>query len=224
MNNFKVVSYNLDNSPESYRLIESCNRYGYDLSFIGQGHGFRDFRQLKLDLLIEEISKVKQRFVMYTDGLDSWFLRDDILNIYKKYYNNKVVISGNRDMYPVSELYNDLPESPTSFKYTCSSQFMGETMAVLESLNIIRELYGGYVDQEGWNLYINTKPVLPEAVIDYECRLFLNMTQVEENELDSEFRLAETSNIPASIHFGGPKGSDPNYIKMMNLYERWLNG
>lgn len=218
MNSLKVVSYNLDNSPDSIKLIKSSQFYGYDLEFIGQGNGFRNFRQLKLDLLLSELENVKSDFVMFTDGLDSWFLRDDALKVFKT-FNSPVVISGNRDWYPTPESEYTMPESPTTFRFVCSSQFIGETKAVIDSLNVIRNTYAGFTDQEGWNLCI-AKGLIP-AVIDYKCKLFLNMTGVNPNELDDDFRLKETKNIPVSIHFGGPKGDDPNNKNMKDIFEKW---
>lgn len=216
---FKVITYNLDNNPDGHRLAESCQKYGYDLALIGQGHGFKNFRQLKIDLLLQELMMVKEDFVMFTDGLDSWFLRDDILKLYKK-FKSPVVISGNRDHYPASNLYRDYPKANTSFRFICSSQFIGETKEVIGALALIQHHYSGMTDQEGWNaLYANK--LLPNTVIDHECRLFLNMTQVDLKELDPKFKLKETGNIPASIHFGGPKGGDPNYQNMLDMFEKW---
>jgi len=214
----KVVSFNLDNNPEGEKLVKSAQFYGYNLSFIGQGQGFKNFRQLKIDLLLSELENVKERFVMFTDGLDSWFLSKDILKLYKD-FNSLVVVSGNRDWYPAQESDYIYPESPTSFRYICSSQFIGETKAVIHTLETIRDNYAGFTDQEGWNVCYS-KGLIP-AVIDHSCKLFLNMTGVFPEELDDRFVLKETGIRPASIHFGGPKGDDPNNTNMKNLFEKW---
>lgn len=220
MSDLKVISYNLDANPEAQKLIHSCTVYEYNLEFIGKGHGFRDFRQLKIDLLLEELGKVSEEYVMFTDGLDSWFLRRDAMRVFKT-FKKPVVVSGNRDDYPATNLYTpkEYPEAPTSFRYICSSQFMGKTSDVIKVLSIIRDNYAGMTDQEGWN-YCYAKGLI-DVVVDHECRLFLNMTGVDPKELDEDFQLEETQRVPVSIHFGGPKGNDPNAINMAKLYDKW---
>lgn len=216
----KVISYNFDNNRDGERLVHSCAAYGYNMSWVGQGQGFKNFRQAKLDLLLEELMKVEEDYVMFTDGLDSWFLRDDAMKVFKT-FKSPVVVSGNRDHYPVTDIYKveEFPEAPTSFRFICSSQFMGETQQVINTIRIIQGTYGGFTDQEGWNMCV-VRGTIP-AVIDYKCKLFLNMTGVKPEELDDNFKLKETKIVPVSIHFGGPKGGDPNALNMVKFYEKW---
>lgn len=216
----KVISFNFDNNPDSHKLATSANKYGYNLSFVGNGHSFKDFRAAKIDLLLNEIKGVKEKYVMYTDGLDSWFLRGDILKEYKK-FNSPIVISGNRDHYPSTNLYTKYPEAPTSVRYICSSQIIGTKESLVQALELMQNEYKGFTDQEGWNLLYVKKMV--KMKIDHSCKLFLNMTNVLENEI-SNFVFNETKSRPCSIHFGGPKGGSPNAILMNKMYNRWSNG
>ncbi len=211
---FKVVTFNFDMNIEGHKLAESCVKYGYDLEVLGQGKPFINFRQAKLELLIEELEKLEEEYVMYTDGLDSWFLRPNILNAYKK-YNADVVVSANRDHYPATKLYEGYPKGKTSFVYICSSQIIGRRVEVIKTLRTIMTKYEGYTDQEGWN-YCYVKGFI-NVVVDGNCGLFLNMTNVSKNELDDKFTLLETGNIPYAIHFGGAKGNSPN-AEMMRYF------
>lgn len=212
-----VVSYNFDKNVDGEKLEESCVRFGYGFKWIGVGKGFVNFRQAKIDLLLEELGKINHEYVVFTDGLDSWFLKPNILKIYKK-MTDKVVVSGNRDHYPVTDLYrlDEIPESPTSFRFICCSQFIGKTKDVINIIRIIRDSWSGFTDQEGWH-YCLAKGLI-DIEIDYYCKLFLNMTKVKMNELTKDFRLKETKFKPASVHFGGPKGGDENYTNMNNFY------
>lgn len=215
----KVVSYNFDNNPAAEKLVRSCQVYGYDLSFIGVGQGFKNFRQAKIELLLSELKNVDATHIMYTDGLDSWFLRDDLFDVYDKYFSG-VVISGNRNHYPSSDLYDFYPISESSFQYICSSQFIGPKEELISILELMLRVYQGYTDQEGWNLLYARN--LAHITVDDQCRLFLNMTNVSMDEVTDTFLLKETRKRPCSIHFGGPKGDDPNAIMMTNLYELWV--
>ena len=212
-----VVSYNFDNSIEGHKLADTCTKYGYKLKMLGEGHSFINFRQAKIDLLISELNEIKDSIIMFTDGLDSWFLSDKLEETYKKYFNNRVVVSGNRDHYPYTQLYapKEYPIAPTSFRFICSSQFIGRRSKVIKVLETIRDNWDGITDQEGWN-YCYAKRLI-DIDIDYNCRLFLNMTNVNINELNSHV-LKETGIKPCSIHFGGAKGDSPNGIAMRKYW------
>lgn len=200
-------------------LVNSCSIYQYDLEY--HDFNFQNFRQFKIDHILEYLRNSTDEIIMYTDALDSWFLRDDVLKVYKKYFKNKVVISANRDHYPVSDLYTDFPETDeSSFKFICSSQFIGERKKLIALFETMQQAYAGYVDQEAWHL-LKAKG-LADFEIDHKCRLFLNMTQVSADELTDDWMLKETKVRPCSIHFGGAKGDSPNAIMMREMYQKWL--
>jgi hypothetical protein len=223
-NELLVVTMGMGDQNNAFRLKHSCEVYGYELAFYGSDQSFRDFRQTKIDLLLEFLYTVKHKYVMYTDAWDSWFLRGDILEVYKKNFVETVVVSGNRDHYPATNLYSvdDFPLSyTTSFGYICCSQFIGPTKKVIKVLEEIREYYQGYIDQEGWHYcYVN---VLADFMIDKQCELFLNMTDVDERELSFGLYLQETGNKPCSIHFGGGKGESSNAQLMNKIYSYWTS-
>ncbi len=216
-----VMTYSSMGESVANKLVRSCQVYGYDLTFIGKDTGFRDFRQIKIDLVLESLRQVSTEYAMYTDAPDSWFLSSDILKTHKKYFNSEIVISGNRDHYPTTELYetHEIPEAKTSFRFICSSQFIGKTAELIKLFEIMQNAYAGYVDQEAWHL-LKAKD-LASFHIDHNCRLFLNMTNVFESELDADFKLTETKIRPCSIHFGGAKGDDPNAKAMESIYQKW---
>jgi hypothetical protein len=225
-NKLLVFSPGLGGEFNSGKLIASCQKYGYELDFYAKDQGFHNFRQIKMDYILEFLRTVEHEYVMFTDAWDSWLLTADILKVYKKHFDNKIVISGNRDHYPQTDLYDmvkDVGEFPTdtSFRFVCSAQFMGPTKKLIELFEKMDQEYKGYTDQEGWHVLKVKK--LFDYEIDSQCRLFLNMTNVEESELDEHFVLGETGIRPCSIHFGGPKGDHPNAIAMARFFDKWLS-
>lgn len=210
MNKLLVVYFNFDSNPEESRLLETASKFGYEIRKIGEGKSFINFRQAKIDVLLEDLHKVEHEYVCFTNGLDSWFLNGDLFKTYKKYFKNKVVVSGNRDHYPSSDLY-DISEFPETkdFRYICCSQFIGKTKDVIKTIETIRDSWNGFTDQEGWH-YVYVKG-LSNIEIDHKCRLFLNMTNVGLEEL--------TNFSPCSIHWGGPKSDSPNGIAMREAWE-----
>jgi hypothetical protein len=228
MNQLLIISPGFGGEHNSGKLINSCNHYGYELAFYSKVDWFRDFRQVKINRLLEFLYTVKHKYVCFTDAWDSWFLRADLLKVYKRYFNGQVVVAGNRDYYPGSEYIDIYPAAPTSFRFICSSQFMGETKKVIGVIEAIKRKYSGNIDQEGWNdLYVfNNSPHLStkQFVIDYECRLFLTMVNVLPEEVDTKvWKLKETKTRPCSIHFSGGKGSSPNGRLMEEFYQLWQN-
>lgn len=220
MNDLLVVSCNMMNPQDAHMLVKSCEVYGYPLQFYGHHGGFYNFRQIKIDMLLDILKGVHSEYVMYTDAFDSWFLKPNILEIYKT-FDKPVVVSGNKDHYPHTTLYTGFPEALTSFRYICCSQFIGPTDKVIQTIETIRDKWSGHTDQEGWHYcYVNG---WIDAEIDHYCKLFLNMTRVTLDDIDvtGNIRLKETNIEPASIHFGGPKGGDPNEINMKRVYEIW---
>jgi hypothetical protein len=222
MDKLLVLGLNMSEPTMASMLVKSCQTYNYNLDFYGQGISFRDYRQAKIDLLLEALKQRTEKYIMVTDGHDSWMLNN---NIFPKFKAMKapIVISGNRDHYPATELYTEFmyPEAPTSFKYICSSQMIGERLALINAFEIIQERYKGFTDQEAWNAARCFDWF--DFVIDYKCQLFLNMTNVDTEELNEEFKLKETNSKPCSIHFGGAKSDSPNGIAMRSTFQNWLN-
>lgn len=205
----------------AFRLIETCRQYNYPLVFIGKDVWFKNFRQIKIDLILDALKTIDAEYTMYSDAPDSWILCPDLFTIYKQFFAEKIVVSANRDHYPETNLYQGLPFSKhTSFRFVCSSQFIGPTQKLIAFFETMRREYLGFVDQEGWNyLHVNK---IADFDIDYYCRLFLNMTQVFPEEITEDFQLKETGTYPASIHFGGAKGDSPNGVLMAQFYEKFL--
>lgn len=221
-----VCSFSSMGKDSAQKLVESCSRYGYNLDY--QDFPFQNFRQFKIDSMLDYLKSVNNEHVMYTDATDTWFLRKNIFNVYRNHFGeDAIVVSGNRDHYPQTQLYDMTKEdeyfsSHTSFRFICSSQFIGPRLKLIELFTIMQKEYQGMVDQEGWH-YIKVKNLYPFH-IDKDCRLFLNMTQVRPDEVDQFFRLKETWKFPCSIHFGGPKGADLNAIAMSEMFGRWQSG
>lgn len=203
-------------------LATSASRYGYNLDL--RNFPFRDFRQFKIDFLSEYFANITTEYAMYTDALDSWFLRPDILKVYKRYYKDKIVVSANRDHYPVTDLYVATEESfpsITSLRFTCSSQFIGRSKDLAAFLEKMKTAYAGLTDQEGWHVMRAHK--VADFEIDNKCRLFMNMTGIKKEEITDDWRFTETKTKPCSIHFGGAKGGDPNAQLMSYFYDKWLH-
>jgi len=221
MSDFLIITPDFGGRANATKLVTSCEYHGLELAFYGQAKWFRDYRQVKIDSILEYLPNVKHKYVMFTDAWDSWILKNNLFNVYKCNYWNRVVVSGNRDHYPATDLYDmtKFPEAPTSLRHICSSQFIGPREKIIELLTVMKETYKGTTDQEGWHLlYVNR---MVDMVIDHQARLFLNMTNVNQEEVDESWVYQETKIKPCSIHFSGPKGGDPNAQKMEFFYEKW---
>lgn len=221
--NLSVITYSSMGQTIARKLVESCRDFDYNLSFIGADVWFKDFRQIKINLVLEELKKIETEYTMYTDAPDSWFLRGDFLKVYKTHFKDQVVVSGNRDHYPVTQLYDmvkaeELFPAESSFRFVCSSQFVGPTKMLIELFEVMRDQYEGLVDQEAWH-FVRVNNLYP-YVIDTQCRLFLNMTGVYPEEVEN-WVIKETKQKPCSIHFGGPKGDSPNGKMMEYFYDLW---
>lgn len=221
MRNLTVITYSSMGEDVAFKLKASCEKFNYNLEFIGKDEWFRDFRQIKIDLILKVLKNIHTKYVCYTDAPDSWFLRGDILSVYKKNFPmNQIVVSGNRDHYPETTLYDfkdtDFPQD-SSFRFICSSQFIGTTKELINFFEVMQREYQGTVDQEGWH-YLFAKKLYPFE-IDSRCKLFLNMTNVNIDELGIGFFLKETGVIPCAIHFGGAKGESPNGLAMIKAWE-----
>jgi len=214
-----IVSCKSFGAHTAEMLETSCAKYGLNLNFYEIGQ-FVGFRQMKLDRLIPYLKSLNSELVMYTDSTDSWILNPNIEQIYKDNFDGKVVVSGNRDHYPHTNLYSSFPEAPTSMRYICCSQFIGPREKVINTLETIQSKWTfGDTDQEGWHYcFVNG---WGEINIDYYCKLFLNMTNVSLDEITPDLIFKETGNKFASWHFGGPKAGSENGLNMKKAYEMW---
>lgn len=220
-----ILTCNMDSPDKIEKLAKSCDLNGYTLTTYGNGVWFKDYRQAKIDLLLEALKNISNKYVCYVDGWDSWMLRPGIVSKFL-YMDSPIVIAGNRSHFPDTELYDleNYPESPTSFKYVCSSQFIGYRKELIKAFEMLKEYYVGYTDQEAWNFAHVHK--LFEFQVDHRCQLFLNMTDVENKETfynGTRLVIKETMTQPFNIHFGGPKGDSPNGQMMNLMYAQYLN-
>lgn len=208
-------------------LQTSCDRYGVKLNVYNDGDNhFKNNRRIKIDLMIQYLEGIRDKYVIYTDGWDSWFVRDpkQIRNVYQKYYPGKIVISGNKSLYPQQET-SDGFNGKTSYKYICAGGMMGPRLKLLDTLKRIDKLYEDQSsDQLGWiKLYQEDKNAF---IIDEECRIFQTMFGVVDDDVvfeNGEFINTETKSKPFILHFGGPKGGSGNHLRMERYYEKWYN-
>lgn len=215
-----VISLNMGRPEQAEMLRHTAARFGYDLEFFGQGQTFTDFRQAKMGLVLDTLRSATTDYVAFTDSWDSWFIRKGLFDKFRR-TGKDFIMSTNRDHYPDSKLYIVYPPSFTSFRFLCSSQFIGKREVLIEAFEKMIEGYDGYTDQEGWNWYYVTNQS-PKLTPDYYCDLFLNFTNVEPQEFVDGV-LKETLSTPCAIHFGGPKGDSPNGRMMQYFKDLYAN-
>lgn len=209
-----ILTCNNESEERTRRLQASCNKYGYKLVTFGQGLKYRSWRQAKVDQLILELDSIDSEIVCYTDGWDSWMLRPGLIRVFKG-LKTPLLVSANRDLYPSSDKYGTFPDSPTSFKYICAGGFIGYRKSLINALQRLTDLSDSENDQELWNIAWS-KGIL-DMKVDHECKIFLNMTNVDKDELyfdNKRLTLKETRTRPFIIHFSGPKGNSPNAENM----------
>lgn len=231
MKNLLVVTACLaGNTKQIERLQESCEFNKLDFAYYGVKERFVNWYDAKI-VKLAEFLKTKEseyKYVVYTDGFDSWALKDEqtILDTFNS-FNTRLVIAGETNNYP---LKLDREDYETPFRYPCAGQFMGETKTVIDALEVMKTNYSNidipdgskHNDQALWQIYCYREGIR----IDHKAKLFLSAGSLPLSKLcftNDEVTTPLTKNSPCFIHFNGPKGGSENERNMDMFYDLWLD-
>ena len=197
-----------DTSP-IIRLEESCKKFDIPLRVFGVGGGFKDYTQMKTEGLLEFLPTIiaDYEYIMYTDGFDSWLLKDEkeIIKRFEK-FDSDIVIASNYDCYPNRDLAKMFPSSDSGSDYVCAGQIMGKAEELLKCIKVIARKFSHIrSDQGAWALAFVEG--LADISIDYDDKIFNTATRHKSGLPDS-----------CSIHFAG--GSS-NLENMNKAYKLW---
>ncbi|HEX3449570.1 MAG TPA: hypothetical protein VHS97_15045 [Isosphaeraceae bacterium] len=227
-----------DHSPQSsWWLIESARRCGTQLTVLRQEQTYPNGRQ-KIALVAEYLREHPEyRYVLMVDFSDVIFCAT-LREMFYKYrsFPKSIVISAQRNNWPLPILGGHSPETGTSSRYLNSGSIFATAEAWLSAWDTMQArerhwegkppeiAHGRHIfndDQAAWiDLYVNR---LSDIVLDGECRLFQVLDQVDSTvgsgnrDLLLEGRRIlnrETGARPCLVHGAGnvPLGAWANYI------------
>lgn len=216
-----------DHTNQTRFLKASCDRHGVQHVSYGMKERWYNWHEAKVEKHIPFLESIDDDIVFFSDGFDSLILKNKeaIMRAYRS-FNSDIVIAANRSQYPAIHLKDDFDslEHDSSFKYLCSGQYIGKREAIIEALKLVDGYCVKGSCQYGWSeLFIRGGA---DIALDVNCKLFLTMAGVARDELQvvrragkENYRLRETGTYPCAIHYGGPKGGDPNGVAMYEFYK-----
>lgn len=119
-------------------------------------------------------------------------------------FNMPMVISAERNCWPMANLAPRFPQARTSFRYLCAGTYMGTAGAILEMMEEIGVDYlENCADQMELSLwYIGQKD---KAILDSNCRIFQCCFMAEDalSVVDGRVVNSETKTRPLILHANG---------------------
>ena len=204
-----------ENTTLVNRLELSCVKQNIPFRTFGVGTPFVNYVQAKINCFLDFLPTVKQEYILYTDGFDSFLIKGyyEILKRFVEQYH-KIIIAGSHDCYPDVTLKDKFPVvNKDGYNYLCAGQFMGKTKDVIEVLKRIQTETSSTMmnsDQKLWQQAF-TKQIY-DIGIDYNRRLFQTVLYAGKNKIEDT----------CVLHFGGGKGGSPNELFMNQCYNNYI--
>lgn len=204
------------------KLKESCSFYGLKFGHYGFGERWKGSVECKIRMLIDYLGGIKKKYILFSDGFDSFMLANEkqILRKFKQ-LKTSVVASGSYTKHIASPRYKTVDKP---FKYICAGQFMGERRALIKGLQIMYSKRGGeFSDNVMWDTAYKHKWF--KFKVDHDCKLFQAMCTVGEDMVyfkGEKIYNKATRTYPCSIHFNGPKGGATCGVLLDKYYQTWL--
>lgn len=191
------------------KLEYSCKKHSIDLEVIGldepyYGNGTKLFRMMDYLQNLDD-----NEIVMFVDGFDV-IICGQKRKILKKFLDMNVpfLMSAERSCYPLKELADMYPESPTQNKYINTGSFIGYVKNLKEWLLKLQPIDVTTSDQKQVALhYLNQEKLF---VLDHKCEIFLPLFRIgiDEVSIDRSRHLVNfltTGTKPTVIHANGNK-------------------
>jgi hypothetical protein len=180
--------------PSARWLIESCRRYGIELTLLGEGQPYPHNRR-KIGLVAEHLrDHPEYRYVLQIDLKDIVFCAT-LQEIFFKYqsFGHAIVAAGERNCWPIPSHAERQPEVGTSARYLNSGSIFSTADAWLAAWERMQEKerrmggqppemsFNGFhmfnCDQGAWSdLYVNREA---NIVVDSRCILFQPLFQTD---------------------------------------------
>lgn len=206
--------YDRDYDQKFERLKWSADNFEIPIQVYGRKEFF-SFFDSKINKLGVAINNMKNKFthVLYTDFADSFFLTglDEIIKKYEALGEPKLMVSGERTIYPYPEFAELFPDDGNPYRFMNPGNFIAEIPAILEALNYCKRYYNLQSNDQGHWMQAFAEYKFPLA-IDSEAQIFQTMADCH---FEDEFEVDEgngrlynkvTKTFPCIVHFNGPKG------------------
>ena len=208
------------------RYISSCKKFGFNPIVLGLGKPWNggDMEKgpgggQKIILLQDYLKKqTENKLIVFTDSYDVICNNNinNLINNYKKFYDNKIVFASENSCWPDKDLENLYPNVNKSNKYLNSGLFIGY---INDIKNIIKKEIKPYEDDQ---LYYTYEFLCnqDDIKLDYDNKLFLclNCSENEYNINKSKSLLYYKHNIPTFLHGNGP----PKIKRRLNYVSNYL--
>jgi len=219
--------YYPDTKPIHY-LVDSCKKFTLNLQPYGVGEKFTGFWDAKVRDLRYALSRVKDEYTLFVDGVDSFAAAGEkaIMEAYERVAaprKSQLVFSGDACLYPLRRLHPEFLGCAhrwgrgefgggAPFPFPCAGAFMGKTQYILEQVDeLIRframtEMPERWMenDQAWWSLALAKRAVW--YTIDYRGQFMLSLHKTKKNWFDRSqgtCRVKATGEHPCVLHFNG---------------------
>lgn len=181
-------------------LINSCKKFGIQLTLFGCDQNFSTMWNTKFCLLESYLKQTEADWILNVDANDILFIKD-LEYIWEQRNEDKVIWAAEKNNYPNPNLI--YPECKFSTKYINGGGFFGKKEHVLKCFD---SKLPGHMDNDQTghaNNYLTGK--LP-MTLDSECKIFQCLWGTTENDFDIRDGLLyniETGSYPCILHGNG---------------------
>ncbi len=208
MQRFHICTVASDSTPGLQRLLDSCERLGIEIDVLGLGKPYRSNIE-KIRYIRNYVKEMPgDDVVLFLDGYDTLVLADKEAILQKFLaFNVPFVISTERICWPLVDLADQFPISPTSFRYINSGVMIGYVKSIKHIFNGINLVTRIRSDQSLLSTYfLNNNNFF---CLDYFSELSLSLFGINGNEIEFDYenksvRCLETNSFPCIIHDNGP--------------------
>lgn len=185
-------------------LNDSCARCGVALQTYGSGP-WPGYIGGKISAAIPFLESRQEPYVLFCDASDVLMVRDvaGLLETFRS-FKKPLVISGERDCFPLTELASRFPAADSGYSYPNAGGYIGERDAVILALQTMDRTFEDGEDQARWIRLVADNP--SSIAIDQQCAIFQTMSGGA--AADVKFNAfgpfnARTLSRPYFLHFNG---------------------
>lgn len=204
--NVHIFTCDFDSDPNrNHYLRDSCARFGYTLGGYGFGTPWPGYSEGKIVRAIPYLESRHEEFVLFADGSDTVLVRDP-KDLLAEADNRTVLISAEKDCFPLQHLAPKFHQSDSGYNYPNAGGYVGRREIVLLVLKVLAKFYGHGEDQARWIEYISEETPHPIVRIDNWCKVFQTMSggaSGDVNLVDGRWTNVRTGTCPYLIHFNG---------------------
>jgi len=212
---FLLVSVATDSTDGFKRFESSLKLLGYNYKILGMGDDWNGGNMAvepgggKKIIYLQDFLKTykgKCKYICFSDAYDVVALKKPkyFWNNYRKYFNNKIVFSAEKNCWPDKNYENRYPKARTEFKFLNSGGFIGP-------FDKIKSLIKTYIEPTDDDQLYYTKKYLydneGDIVLDSFCKIFQTLASCSISSFaldESKCKLVNRfENEPSLLHGNG---------------------